>query len=71
MNGIGKVKICKIFKQWEFISILCKQMVLSLSTQRSVRISMAHIGTGNGVDERVGRADTHDQMSYIKNNAKG
>jgi hypothetical protein len=31
---------------------------------------MAHIGTGNGVDEKVGRADTHDQMSYIKNNAK-
>jgi hypothetical protein len=31
---------------------------------------MAHTGTGNGVDETGGRADTDDQISYIKNNAK-
>jgi hypothetical protein len=28
------------------------------------------MGTGNGVDENGGRADTYDQMSYVKNNAK-
>ena len=45
-------------------------MVLNLSIQRSVHILWAHMGTGNGADETGGRADTDDQMPYIKNNAK-
>jgi hypothetical protein len=31
---------------------------------------MAHMGTGNGVDDAGGRVDTDEQMSYIKTNAR-
>jgi len=45
-------------------------MNFNLSIQWSVDISVAQMGTGKSVDETSGKADTDDQMSYIKNNAK-